>query len=541
MQAMIQETPDAESRAIPKAPHAGHFQPASSAAPTKGWTRTKRNGSNSAAPKSGQTTKGAGKTGGHAKVKINIVSTWDSVVHAGQMGLWGAEVSDKGGSLVYRWEDTYWREQTQPMGETLISTWLAKEFHSECDPKKVSAAWNFMNMRLRGSFPLPKRDTSKFIIPLSDAYLTIDESGVVQAIEPDPKHGLTYSIKCSVDAARGVYTPKAVPKDSLFWKFLTHAMPDEGERRVLQEQCAMSLLPGRKSECAWWWGKAGAGKGEMTELVKSFHVQVGNIDLFTLDKEFALEACYGASLVTCDEVDKGKWKESKFKTFVTGNSMAVGRKGIVNIHNYSNTAYVIINSNPAPFFTDPSNGVARRIIPLEWRHAVEEGTVEREIGKKIFELEARIVLDWLLEGVIRIVARGGKMMPNSELPESVRQFRQDLVIENNVVRKWTVSDGVSPHKDCEHSKHDVYAQYVDWATADGAKVLEHDVFWRMLWELPEFANHKNSGRQTTIRGVRTRTVRLALSEEEARTANDQAGKAQAFVKDPESYDDSISF
>jgi hypothetical protein len=507
---------------------AGHFQPKSSVSPQTGVTRTKKK----------STAKAPGKPGrAVAHPKINITAEWDDAVHAGLLGLWGATQSDTGAALVYRWERNYWREQTQAMGETLLTTWIAKEHPNHRGAEKATAAWKWTQMRLRATCPLPERQKGQFIIPLADTYLSINQSGVVEAIEPNPKYGMTYSIKCALDGERGVYAPQPVPVTSLFHKFITHAMPDPAERAVLQEQCAMSLLPGRKSEAAWWHGKAGAGKGEMTELIKNFHIRCGTINLFTLDKEFALEPCYGASLVTCDEVDRGKWKESQFKTFVTGNSMAIGRKGITNIHNYSNHAFVIINSNPPPFFTDPSNGVARRIIPLEWRYAVDEMAVEKDIAQKIFDTEARIVLDWLLEGVSRIVKRGGKMMPHHELPESVRNFKANLVIENNVVRKWASDEGVRGHLGCEHSKHDVYAHYVAWAEADGAKILEHDVFWRMLWDLPEFAPFRNSGRQTTVAGVRARTVRLALSLDE----HNEAEAARKYVRPMADPDAEIEF
>lgn len=480
---------------------AGHFQPSTIVAPQTRVTRTKKKTSTKTPPKA------------PVHDKINITAEWDDAIHAGLLGLWGATQSDTGAALVYRWEQNYWREQTQAMGETLVSSWISQQFPKHRGAEKATGAWKWTQMRLRGTCPLPERKKDTFIIPLADTYLLIDKAGSVQAIDPDPKYGMTYSIKCALDDARGEYVPSAVPETSLFHKFISHAMPDPLERAVLQEQCAMSLLPGRKSEAAWWWGKAGAGKGEMTEIIKNFHIRCGTINLFTLDKEFALEPCYGASLVTCDEVDRGKWKESQFKTFVTGNSMAIGRKGITNIHNYSNHAYVIINSNPPPFFTDPSNGVARRIIPLEWRYAVAEADVEKDIAQKIFDTEARIVLDWLLEGVARIVRRGGKMMPNHELPESVRNFKTNLVIENNVVRKWTHDDQVRGHARCLHTKQEVYEAYTSWALADGAKVLEHDVFWRMLWELPEMRPWKD-GVQSMRKGVRTRCVRLALSAEE---------------------------
>ena len=514
MQAQIQGNSVSVIRQETKA--VGHFQPKSSVSPQTGVTRTKKKATTKAPAKPKR---------GTAHPKINITAEWDDAVHAGHLGLWAATNSDTGAALVYRWDCNYWREQTQAMGETLLATWISKEYPFLRGPEKATAAWKWTQMKLRATCPLPERQKAQFVIPLVDTYLAIDESGAVQAIDPDPKYGMTYSIKCALEGARGVYTPQPVPEASLFHKFITHAMPDPAERAVLQEQCAMSLLPGRKSEAAWWWGKAGAGKGEMTEMMKNFHIRCGTINLFTLDKEFALEPCYGASLVTCDEVDRGKWKESQFKTFVTGNSMAIGRKGITNIHNYSNHAYVIINSNPPPFFTDPSNGVARRIIPLEWRHAVDEMAVEKDIAQKIFDTEARIVLDWLLEGVSRIVKRGGKMMPSHELPESVRNFKAHLVIENNVVRKWTSDEGVSGHMGCEHSKQEVYAHYVAWAEADGAKILEHDVFWRMLWDLSEFAPFRNSGRQTTVKGVRMRTVRLALSLSE----REQADAVDAYV------------
>lgn len=441
--------------------------------------------------------------------QVNVVAEWTESVLAGKQGKWAAEY-DRSLSIVYKWNGNFWNEVFKPEGEAIVAEWLAKHHPKRQSPTVVRQAHDFAEMRLRSYCPLPKQ-TKRCVIPLTGAYCEVKEDGSIIMMDPDPSLGMKYAVNCKV-AHRGAYTPKPVPTDSRFYKFLSTVQPNEQERALVQEQCAMSLIPGRKNNCAWWFGDGRNGKGTVAELLSRFHYKRGNFNLHKLDDEFHLEPGYGASLWVCDEVEKGKWAESAFKTFISGNGMTVGRKHVSNVANYHNEGYAIIMSNPKPFYTDTSHGVAERIVAVEWTVQVPEKERQKMLDEIIFEEEGEIVLDWLLEGVQRIRRRGGNLMPLSERPEAVRALRAELDLENDVVGAWLADTGASVSAQHTHTKQEIYEAFSTWAKQDGKPVLEPVVFWRNFWGRKEMRQNR-SVIEFQSNGQRKMRFTLGLAEE----------------------------
>lgn len=453
--------------------------------------------------------------------KVNVIAEWTDSVLSGAQGKWAAEY-ERDTSLVYKWNGNFWDEVFKTEGEAIIADWLTNTHPKLQSPMAVKQAFDFAEMRLRSTSPLPKQ-TRKIIIPLTGAYCEVKEDGTIVMGDPDPALGMKYAVNCRIDL-RGKYQPKPIPSNSRFYKFLSHVQPDEHVRALIQEQCAMSLIPGRKNNCAWWFGpKARNGKGTTVELLKRFHYKTGNFNLKKLDDPFHLEPGYGASFWVCDEVEKGRWAEGAFKTFITGNGMTVGRKHRPNIANYQNEGYAIIMSNPKPLYTDQS--VAERIVAVEWKVHIAEDERTVMLDELIFDEEAHIVLDWLLEGVQRIIKRGGNLMPMSERPQAVQDLRQELDLENDVLSAWMADTGAKVSPYCSHTKSEIYDAYLSWAQNEGKTVLDAVVFWRGFWGKGEMRENRAS---IEFQRKGQRKLRFALNE-----ADDLAH--QCMSDDPEFF------
>ncbi|WP_329754792.1 DNA primase family protein [Stenotrophomonas maltophilia] len=392
-----------------------------------------------------------------------------------QLGLDGhlwASVRDESATqstLVYRWSANHWALVHRGLGDGLASDWLDANIPAKASDKLASSCWAYARTRLGQQSALPKLEPKRAVVPCADAYLEITADSI-QALEPQPRYGMTHALNIATGATPGQrYIPSSVPADSLLGKFLAHALPDEGVRALVQEQCGMTLLPGSYQIAAWWHGAAGSGKSTLAECVEGVHNKVARLDLGTLSDTFALEGILGSQLILVDEVECEKWKEGTFKTLVSGNGIAINRKHL-SVLNYQSKAKWIISSNSAPFFRDKSGGVARRLSIVEWANVIPESDRIPDFSKKLLAEEGQLFLDWMLEGARRVVARG-RFMADHELPEASQAYKQAVIHGADSIAAWAHADrvlfGAAAGSEQWQSVKAIHARYVAWCEKKG--------------------------------------------------------------------------
>ena len=187
---------------------------------------------------------------------------------------------------------------------------------------------------------------------------------------------MTHALNIATGATPGQrYIPSPVPADSLLGKFLAHALPDEGVRALVQEQCGMTLLPGSYQIAAWWHGAAAAARARWPSAWKA-----STTKWLAWTRHSGRHVCARRHprqpADPVDEVECEKWKEGTFKTLVSGNGIGINRKHL-SVLNYHSKAKWIISSNSAPFYRDKSGGVARRLSIVEWANVIPEKTAWR--------------------------------------------------------------------------------------------------------------------------------------------------------------------
>ncbi|MCE4342184.1 DUF5906 domain-containing protein [Xanthomonas hortorum pv. vitians] len=401
--------------------------------------------------------------------------------------LW-ASVRDESATqstLVYRWNENHWSLVHRGLGDGLASDWLDANIPAKASDKLAASCWAYARTRLGQQSPLPQLEAKRAMVPCADAYLEITADGI-QALAPKPRYGMTHALTIETGATPGqAYTPKSLPSDSLLGKFLAHALPDEGVRALVQEQCGMTLLPGSYQIAAWWFGAAGSGKSTLAEMVQGVHNKVARLDLGTLSDTFALEGILGSQLILVDEVECEKWKEGTFKTLVSGNGIAINRKHL-SVLNYQSKAKWIISSNAAPFFRDKSGGVARRLSIVEWANVIPADDRIPDFSKKLLEEEGQLFLDWMLEGARRVVARG-RFMADHELPEAAQAYKQAVIHGADSIAAWAHADrvqfGNAAGSDQWQSIKSIHARYVAWCEKKGfepEEILSQRQFTRGL-------------------------------------------------------------
>jgi P4 family phage/plasmid primase-like protien len=432
---------------------------------------------------------------------------------------------DPSEDVVYRWEGAHWQALSDVEGERLAAKWLRGNLADKAGVSNARNAWSFFKLTAGGEgavVPTPRPDGS-VIIPTLRAYLRIDSQGRITAEAPDRLEGVRYLV--AVDASKSVigaaYTPQPVPEMSRFGRFLAHAQDDAEVRDFIQEQSALTLMPGQPQRAAWWYGAKGSGKGTLTTIVRRFHHRVVALDLKSLDG-FKLEKIIGASLAVCSEVDRGRWCESIFKQLTGGDEVAVDRKGRPVV-SYVSHAKFLICSNPDPWITDPTGAVHRRITPVRWTRTVDESLRNDHLVDEIFAHEADIVLDWMLDGVARMMKNWkGQFRPESQWPKQVKQWAREIRGTANAVASWIDDCDIAVSAHALHTRREIYNAFAEWAKHHG----EHDpisetVFWRSFWPNSSVAASREPAQHRsaeTGNGKRTMLPlhRIALEEEDRR-------------------------
>lgn len=432
---------------------------------------------------------------------------WANMFLSNALGEFAADIHRNGTEVVYKWNGVYWQEINDAEGRATVASWLSKNCPRQASASSASDAWRFGVMRLYQQKRKPEA-TSDFIIPLEDAYLQVSDNGAIHVIKPDQSMGLTHAIPVKTPMACGnTYTPKPIPCDSLLHRFLSTSLPDEEVRAFVQEQCAMSFVPRQFGLVPTWFGPPAAGKSTMSNIVAGFHARPSVISLHKLDESFGLEQILDSTLIQVDEVESKKWCEATFKSLATGDPVTVNRKHKTPIASYRNRAMIIMTSNHSPFVTDNSGGVYRRLVPVHWTVSIPEEQRIPEIASRIFKEEAHIFLDWVLEGVVRLMKRG-RFLAEKEWPQACQKVKENIRYSNDHVGAWM--------KDCHVSygaipmpKEDVYNHFVQWCMEEGRTRLDPNVFWREVARRPGFEGTTNRV-QARVGGKRCSVVSIDI-------------------------------
>ncbi|TAA41581.1 DNA primase family protein [Pseudoxanthomonas winnipegensis] len=428
---------------------------------------------------------------------------------------------------VYKWDGIAWRLIDLETGTGIANDFILKAMPGNYSFKTAQDAWKAATSILTHTSTLPER-TTQVVIPVLNGYVHVEPTGQILFKKADKALGMTFNVKATVNALHGaMYTPKPVPDDSLFGRFLKSSMEDPDMRALIQEQCALSLIPGIHQLAFWWYGSGENGKGTMMSILRGFHEVAANVNLHKLDDDTEKAAVVGASILITSEVADGKWAENSWKELMGGDLIKAKQlyKDPISFVNQS-THYIA--SNGLPFITDPSNGVYRRLCIVEWTNQAGIKRID-ELPKKILEKEAHIVLDWLLEGVQRITKRDGKFMPKEQWPLAVKQTNSAVRNGNDTILTWAEDTGACSDASVLTAKELVYFKYEQWCKDEGVEVVPNNIFWKRIWRLARFsatAPKTASSEKTKFKGnSRAPAVRIKVrltTEEQL----DEAGVAK---------------
>ncbi len=166
----------------------------------------------------------------------------------------------------------------------------------------------------------------------------------------------------------------------------------------------------------------------------------------------------GASLIYCDEAPQRNINEQAMKSLIAGELVQIDRKYRDPITARVNGKWLIL-ANHIPAITDQSMGFWRRFDIVLFSVEIPERERDPMLAKRIISHELSEVLNWALEGLVRLLARGRF---DEVIPAPMRSAVNSAKAETNSVQSWSNDLGIERTTTAETPKADAYANYAAW-------------------------------------------------------------------------------
>ena len=366
--------------------------------------------------------------------------------------------------LLYRWTGTHWQVIEDDEAEVAAYHWLVThqaDFASAANAKQaVRAAVLFL--------PKLATPTDDVVVPVSNGYVHI-QSGKLQLFPANPKLGIRHVLNCAFDE-------KATAPN--FQRFLLRALPDSAVRSRVQEYVGYTFLADARFQTAQLWlGEGANGKGVLANIVQAMHSNIAAVNLDALDG-FKLSVLLGANLIYADEVPRSRINEQLIKSMIAGERIQIDRKHRDPLSVHIRGKWIVCG-NHLPAVADHSVGFWRRwdIVPFGATVPLKER--DPQLAKRIIETELAGVLLWALEGLLRLLARGGF---EADIPAAMAHALHEAKIDTNSVMAWLDDASVIVQGGCTVSKSQVFEHYRKWCNDNALQTLGSTQFWKRLRE-----------------------------------------------------------
>lgn len=335
--------------------------------------------------------------------------------------------------------------------------------------------------------PTPEIKSDEVYVNLLDCTLKIT-NGKVAKMPFNKELFLTYQLPYD-------YNEEATCEK--FYKFLNEVLPDESAQKVLSEYLGyLFIRHGNKSikaeKMLILYGTGANGKSVVFEIIKELFGKENstNHSITSLtDSQGYSRAQLSGKLVNYGSEIGGKHEGDMLKKMISGEEIEArhpyGRPFI--LHTY---AKLLFNCNQLPKDVEQTDAYFRRFLILPFNVTIEEDKQDKLLASKIIEDELPGILNWVLDGLKRLLAQGRftKCKASDEIltrykveSDSVQMFMEEL----NIIK--------SSNEKEFHPLKDVYKAYREYCTENGYKPLSKINFSKRLEVLKFFIVRKNIG------------------------------------------------
>ena len=384
------------------------------------------------------------------------------------------------GSILFRWNNEYWKEQTEKQTKEEIEAWLKKNHLDRYTPKTVESIYKMLMITVKEFEPANDKE---IIIPTRKHWLLVDpKTGEITAIVPTKDRPIRHQIDMVVEKAGPFKLPekeKPFPpkKNAYFHKFIESSLGTGDKKRLVQEFCGYSLTNSmRKQKMQMWIGDGANGKSVMLHLLSSAHGAAVSVDISDVHRYN--NHLVGASLIYATETDKKGFHQEFVKQAVSGDTIEL--RGIFSKkQNAKLSAKWIMSMNNKPLISDFSQGLFRRIQLIEWnaQFTGENGNPQPidDLEKLIVEHEMDDFIIWCLQGLQRMIKADWKFTEAAEVKAAIESWKTDADKVRMFVKEYNYE--YSKDQTQHTSKKKVFDFFNQWADENGFENMNSTTFW----------------------------------------------------------------
>ena len=367
------------------------------------------------------------------------------------------------GGLIHTWTGSHWSVTSDDIACKQAYRWIAAAEPRDATAENAKKAVNSAKLWL----PDVVKESADIVIPCMNGYVQVKD-GKVELTSPDKSLGLKHSLICEFQPDFGPATQ--------FEKFLEMILPDTAVRSRVQEYIGYTLTSdARYQKAQLWLGSGANGKGVLANIVQKLHRNTAAIRLDALDG-FSLSVLLGASLIYVDEVPKARINEQILKSLIAGEKIQIDRKYETPLSTHIRGKWLVLG-NHLPAITDHSIGFWRRWDIIPFNVTIKESERDPLLANRIIRTEMPGVLNWALEGLLRLQKRGAFEVT---LPLAMQNILSDAKRESNSVQAWFEENDIVASHSLQSTKDEIYEHYREWCSRNGMASMASPRFWQTI-------------------------------------------------------------
>jgi len=280
--------------------------------------------------------------------------------------------------------------------------------------------------------------------------------------------------------------------------FLHEMLGDDTQKiQILQEYLGYCLDYRTNNEKVLFMvGNGANGKSVVTDVVKTVFGEdsYSVVSLDDFKKPSYLAMLFGKLVnISVESNAKAEVCESMIKRIASGEAVTVDRK-YQHPFSFRPLCKQIYSINNLPQVSDKTSAYFRRIIAIPFNHTVDEGKRIFKLGEQIGGEEGPGVLNWMLEGLIRLKTSG--FSRSGQVDELLDVYKR----ENNNVLDFVTEE-------CELGggafveSNEIYEAYTRYCKSNGVKPLKKRLLLKEICENFPIVNRDRTMASRGLSGI----------------------------------------